>query len=145
MFTDTQINPSHTAALATLNGTDLNNLAFQAKLRGDFQEAERIYLLAIEVKERYLEPNSTITAISQNMLGEVYIKMGKIEEAERQLKRAMTARNEAGTAFDAAVTRENLAQLSEMKGKMSEAKELRLRVRVSKLIMTSTSVYIASA
>ncbi|KAF9494478.1 hypothetical protein BDN71DRAFT_980569 [Pleurotus eryngii] len=127
MFTNIHVNPSPSSAMATFEGIDLNNQAYQAKLRGDFPEAERLYLSAIDVKERHLGPNAITTALSQNALGEVYLQMGKMEEAEDNLTKALAVRSAGGPPFDAAVTRENLAQLAEMKGQMSQAKALRLR------------------
>ncbi|KAG9219668.1 hypothetical protein CCMSSC00406_0006010 [Pleurotus cornucopiae] len=127
MFTNFHVIPSPSSAMATFEGIDLNNQAYQAKLRGDFPEAERLYLSAIDVKERHLGPNAITTALSRNALGEVYLQMGKMEEAEDNLTKVLAVRSAGGPPFDAAVTRENLAQLAEMKGQMSQAKALRLR------------------
>ncbi|KAJ8697482.1 hypothetical protein PTI98_004285 [Pleurotus ostreatus] len=61
------------------------------------------------------------------MFGEAYLKMGKIEEAIDNLKKAMAMMSESGvSSFNAAVTREDVAQLAEMKGEVGEAKALRL-------------------
>ncbi|KAF9494458.1 hypothetical protein BDN71DRAFT_978240 [Pleurotus eryngii] len=122
-----QVNPSVNAAVAAFEASDLNTQAYQAQRSGNLQEAERLYLLAIELKERSSGPNTMTVATSRGMLGEVYLKMGKIEEAEDNLKKAMAVISESGaSSFNAAVTRENLAQLAEMKGEMGEAKALRL-------------------
>ncbi|KAF4574279.1 hypothetical protein EYR36_005612 [Pleurotus pulmonarius] len=126
MFANIQFNPTPSAAMATFEGIDLNNQAYQAKVRGDFTEAERLYLRAIEVKERHLGPSAITTALSRNALGEVYLQMGRMAEAEDNLTKALEVRNAGGPPFDAAVTRENLAQLAEMRGRMSDAKALRL-------------------
>ncbi|KAL4260091.1 polyprenol kinase family protein [Pleurotus pulmonarius] len=126
MFANIQFNPTPSAAMATFEGIDLNNQAYQAKVRGDFTEAERLYLRAIEVKERHLGPSAITTALSRNALGEVYLQMGRMVEAEDNLTKALEVRTAGGPPFDAAVTRENLAQLAEMRGRMSDAKALRL-------------------
>lgn len=54
--------------------------------------------------------------------------MGKLDEAESNLKKAIATRNGAGAqyAFDAAVSRENLAQVYEARRDLQKAKETRL-------------------
>ncbi|KAG9219651.1 hypothetical protein CCMSSC00406_0006027 [Pleurotus cornucopiae] len=121
------LNPSINTADAAFEASEFNTQAYQAQQSRTLQEAERLYLLAIELKERSSGPNSMTVVTSRGMLCEVYLKMGKIEEADYNLKEAMAVMNESGTlSFNAAVTRENLAQLAEMKGEMGEAKALRL-------------------
>lgn len=140
MFTNFHVIPSPSSAMATFEGIDLNNQAYQAKLRGDFPEAERLYLSAIDVKERHLGPNAITTALSRNALGEVYLQMGKMEEAEDNLTKVLAVRSAGGPPFDAAVTRENLAQLAEMKGQMSQAKALRLRGAPNTIVCANSDV-----
>jgi tetratricopeptide (TPR) repeat protein len=126
------INPSPEvaqAAQAAEAERNLNEQALQLSGRGDLHGAVRLHLQAIELKERRLGEDSVSVAISRNALGELYVRMGKYEDAEANLKKAVTIRNAAGPthAFDAAVSRENLAALYETKDKFLEAKELRLQ------------------
>lgn len=111
---------------ATSQGTRLNNLALQAEQSGDLVRAENLHLEALAIKEMGLGPNSLSTAISQNALGELYITLGRLDDAETYLRKAIAIRNHAGPAFDAAVSRENLAQLYELRGDLKQAKEIRL-------------------
>ncbi|KDQ28651.1 hypothetical protein PLEOSDRAFT_1102690 [Pleurotus ostreatus PC15] len=93
-----QVNPSINTAVAAFEASELNTQAYQAQRSGNLQEAERRYLLAIELKEPYL-------------------KMGKKEEAADNLTRAKAAISETETSsFNAAVTREDFAQIAQMKG-----------------------------
>ncbi|KAL4262912.1 MUB1/samB family protein [Pleurotus pulmonarius] len=122
-----QVNPPINAAVAAFDTFELNTQAYQAQRAGNLEEAERLFLHTIELKERHSGPNSVTVATSRGMLGEVYLKMGKIEEAEYNLKKAMEVMSQTGaSSFNTAITRENLAQLAEMKGDMGEAKALRL-------------------
>ncbi|RDB29550.1 hypothetical protein Hypma_015534 [Hypsizygus marmoreus] len=126
MYQDFAINPSPAYANATIQGSNLNQQALQAERNGDLQLAERLHLQAIAVKESGLGRNAVSTALSRNALGELYIKMGRLDEAEDNLKKAIAVRNHAGPAFDAAVSRDNLAQLYELRGNFKAAKDIRL-------------------
>ncbi|KAI0052887.1 hypothetical protein FA95DRAFT_1553186 [Auriscalpium vulgare] len=53
--------------------------------------------------------------------------MGRLNDAEDQLNKALDVRSKIGPPFDAAVTRENLAQLYEMRGNIEASKEMRMR------------------
>ncbi|KDQ63533.1 hypothetical protein JAAARDRAFT_75870 [Jaapia argillacea MUCL 33604] len=109
-----------------MQGTSLNNQALQLDREGDLEGALRLHLQALDVKERGYGPDHTATAITRNALGELYMRMGKLDEAEENLKIAIRIRDNRRAAFDAAVSRENLAQLYEMKGNLREAKDIRL-------------------
>lgn len=52
--------------------------------------------------------------------------MSKLVEAEDNLKKVLEVRRRKGDPFDGAVTRENLAQVSEMRGDLRGAREMRL-------------------
>jgi len=123
---ETAINPSATFTTAILQGGQLNSQALQAECSGDLVHAEHLYLEAIAIKERGLGPNAISTALSRNALGELYIKLGRLDDAAENLKKAVAVRNHAGPAFDAAVSRENLAQLYEIQQDLKLAKETRL-------------------
>lgn len=126
MYSDFAINPSPDHASATINGTEYNNQALQASSRGDFATAERLHLQAIKVKEAGLGTDAVSTALSYNAIGELYLEMKKLDKAEEYLSKSAAIRNIKGPPFDGAVTRENLAQLEELKGNLPKAKEIRL-------------------
>ncbi|KAA1471499.1 hypothetical protein DENSPDRAFT_837502 [Dentipellis sp. KUC8613] len=127
MNTDLIVNPDAGFANATMTGSSLHNQGYAFEARGDFAKAESAYLRAIEVKESGFGPGNKSTAVSQNTLGELYIKMDRLSEAEEMLQRALKIRNETGPQFDAAVTRENLGHLYEKQGDLLKAKEIRLQ------------------
>lgn len=122
----TTMNPSAAATSAILRGSQLNNQALEAERDGDLLRAESLHLEAIAIKEKGVDPDAVSTALSRNALGELYIKLGRVDDAEVNLKKAVAIRNHAGPAFDAAVSRENLAQLYEIRENLKLAKETRL-------------------
>lgn len=106
---------------------ELNNEGLRLSGAGDFAGAERLHLKALDIKLRGMGPTAFSTSISYNELGETYIKMRELEKAESNLKKAIEIRNMyPDNAFDAAVSRENLAQVYEMRGDLAKAKETRL-------------------
>lgn len=123
---DLSINPSSKRTAAIIKGTEYNNKALQASYNGDFATAERLHLDAIRVKEAGLGTDAVGTALSYNAIGELYLKMKQPDKAEEYLLKAVAIRNVEGDPFDGAVSRENLAQLEELKGNLSKAKEVRL-------------------
>jgi hypothetical protein len=70
--------------------------------------------------------NSEGSALTRNAIGELYFRTGRDDDAESMLKKAVSVRERVGTALDAAVSRENLAQVYEHKGNMALAREIRV-------------------
>ena len=104
-----------------------NNEALRLSRAGDLAGAERLHLKALDVKLRNMGPTAFSTSISYNELGETYLKMRELEKAESNLKKAIEIRSMYPTyAFDAAVSREYLAQVYEMRGDLVKAKKTRL-------------------
>ncbi|KAF8974042.1 hypothetical protein BDZ97DRAFT_2053638 [Flammula alnicola] len=126
MNMDITVNPSLLQSDAVRTGSQLNNQALAATRNGDLATAERLNLEAIATKERGLGLDHPTTALSYNALGELYLKQKRLDEAENYLMKAVAIRNVKGAAFDAAVSRENLAQLQELRGDLVKAKEIRL-------------------
>ncbi|KAF8898753.1 hypothetical protein BD779DRAFT_1485395 [Infundibulicybe gibba] len=121
----TTFNPGPGVLEASDRGVKLNSEALLAERNGDLALAERLHLQAIEVKEG--GPDKASLAISRNALGELYIKLNRLTEAEDNLRKAIDIRSSiASQAYDAAVSRENLGQLYELKGMLNEAREIRL-------------------
>ncbi|KAL0951204.1 hypothetical protein HGRIS_007930 [Hohenbuehelia grisea] len=104
-------NPGPLASAAVMQGSDLQNRGLQAEKDGDFEEAEQLYLQAIQIREQGLGSDSVTTALTRNALGELYLKMGRLDDAETNLNLALGVRSTSGPPFDAAVTRETLGQL----------------------------------
>ncbi|CAL1695602.1 unnamed protein product [Somion occarium] len=86
---------------------------------------EQQYKAAIATREFLLGPSDPATAKCYNGLGDLYIKLGRLEEAEEYLSRALQVRS-SGPLFDAAVTRDNLGCIYEMKGDIQKAREMRI-------------------
>ena len=122
--THVHINPSPLLPLAL----SLHNKAFQARERGDYATAERLWIEVLAIKDAHTPggPDSEGSALTRNAMGELYFRMGRYDDAEMMLTKAVSVREKVGTTFDAAVSRENLAQVYEHKGKMALAKETRV-------------------
>lgn len=122
----TTIHSSESMAVAQ-EAVALNNEGLRLSETGDFAGAERLHLKALDIKLRGMGPSAFSTSISYNELGETYIRMHELEKAESNLKKAIEIRNMyPNHAFDAAVSREYLAQVYEMRGDLVKAKETRL-------------------
>jgi len=120
--------PSESApgsAAAVLQATQLNNEALIAERNGDLSNAERLHLRALNIKINGRVGDVGV-ALTQNALGELYLKMGNLDKAEEFLKKAVDVRNNQGNAFDAAVSRENLAQVYEARNDLKEALQTRM-------------------
>jgi hypothetical protein len=83
------------------------------------------YLRSLNLKLQHFGENAVTTSLSHNALGELYIAMNRLDDAERHLGLAVTIRNAEGPTFDAAVSRENLAVVCEMRGNLVAAKQMR--------------------
>ncbi|KAI0309168.1 hypothetical protein OF83DRAFT_1179943 [Amylostereum chailletii] len=121
------VNPNAPQAVATSEASRMQNEAMALEARGDLAGAERLILRAIEIRNQAFGAGNNYVAINQNSLGEIYIKMGRLDEAESVLKSALETRTRMNNAFDAGVTRENLAQLYEARGDAKAAHEMRMR------------------
>lgn len=121
------INPSPGYAFAVMKASELNNKAFGIVERnGDLATAEPLLLEAMTINEATHGIDHSTTALAYNALGELYVKMVRLDEAEPYLNKAIEIRNAKGLLFDAAVSRENLAQLYEARGNFVKAKGIRL-------------------
>lgn len=122
---------------------NLNNRALQHSQNGDWSGAERMHLEALELKMQSMGPNAYSTSTTHSALGELYLKMNRLDEAEAQLHKAVTIRNvQPGPAsFDTAVSRESLAQVYEAKGDLKKAKETRLSAGKLNIACAHEKVY----
>ncbi|KZT02694.1 uncharacterized protein LAESUDRAFT_684918 [Laetiporus sulphureus 93-53] len=122
------VNPSPAAAKATMEGAQYNNMGRQLSEAGDLSGAEQMHLRAIKVKERSLGTEHIKTALSYNAIGELYTKMGRLDDAKEFLQKSVRIRDASRNPvdeLDAAGSRENLAIVYEMQGNLHRAKELR--------------------
>lgn len=113
----------------------------QLETQGDLVGAERLHLQALKLKEKELGLNHITTAISWNAMGELYIKLETLADAEEYLNKALRVRKTNGPASDAAVTRDNLAQISEMRGQLQKARDMRLSGAPKNLTCSNHRVY----
>jgi tetratricopeptide (TPR) repeat protein len=124
-YFDMQINPSPIYAAAKMQAIQYNNEGLALKERGQYDAAEKKYLKALDLKLMHVGQNEITTALSHNALGELYIAMNRLDEAEKHLELAVKIRNADGPTFDAAASRENLAIVYEMRGDLLAAKRMR--------------------
>ncbi|TVY27166.1 hypothetical protein LHYA1_G004691 [Lachnellula hyalina] len=99
----------------------LNNQAIQLERAGNYVGAEAKYLEALEIKLAGPVEHLVSVAITRNGLGELYIKMGKLDEAQEQLEKAVFEREIECENFDTACTRDSLGRLFETKGDFEKA------------------------
>ena len=125
MHFNAHINPSPNYALAMGEAIQNNNEGLALKQRGMYEDAEKKYLKALDLKLTHIGENAITTALSHNALGELYIAMNRLDDAEKHLDLAVKIRNADGPTFDAATSRENLAIIYEMRGDLKAAKQMR--------------------
>ena len=125
MHLNTHVNPTPAYAMAMGEAIQNNNEGLALKQSGQYAAAEQKYLRALEIKLNHIGENAITTALSHNALGELYIAMDRLDDAERHLEIAVRIRNGDGPTFDAATSRENLAIVYEMRGNLAAAKQMR--------------------
>jgi tetratricopeptide (TPR) repeat protein len=123
---------SQQAAQAGQEAIALQNMGLQYERTGDFAGAERAFLRSLELKQLACAPGAATFGITHNSLGELYLAMGpaRLGDADTQLQRAHAVREALAAqsvqhAFDAAVTRENLARVAECRGDREGARRMR--------------------
>ncbi|KAG8898330.1 hypothetical protein FRB99_007504 [Tulasnella sp. 403] len=124
-FMNVMYNPSSRAAADLMEAVGLNSEGLALFRAGDYAGAEVCHQQALDLKLHASGPDDVGVALSRNALGEQQLRQGKLAEAEENLKEAVRIRNGRGPAFDAAVSRENLAQVYEAQGRWTEAREIR--------------------
>lgn len=121
------INPSVSQAVAIGDATSLNNMGRSLYNQKRYAEAEALYQQSLQLKLAHLGANSHAVAIAYNALGEVYIKLRRLDEAEETLQKAVTIVTNLNSTHDTAYYRENLAKVYEMRGDLPKARDERLR------------------
>ncbi|KAH6662263.1 hypothetical protein B0J14DRAFT_496214 [Halenospora varia] len=112
--------------MANFHAAGLNNEATQLEMAGDFAASEAKYLEALQIRRSAPGIPDISVALTLNALGELYLKMGRLDDAERMLIDADAIRSDEDD-FDCACTRDNIGRLYEMKGDFDKAKEWRLK------------------
>ncbi|KZT42140.1 hypothetical protein SISSUDRAFT_108490 [Sistotremastrum suecicum HHB10207 ss-3] len=119
---------------ANTRAVEFSNRAFQAVRLGDHQTALSLHRQALALKLRAYPETSVQAALTFNGLGESLIALGEFLAAEEVLSKALRVYDYEeygglgqGTRFDAAVARENMAQVREAQGRFADAVELRKR------------------
>ncbi|TVY32501.1 hypothetical protein LSUB1_G007756 [Lachnellula subtilissima] len=120
----------------------LNNQAIQLEGAGNYVGAETKHLEALEMKLAGPLENPVAVAITRNGLGELYIKMGKLDEAQEQLEKAAFVR-ETWDNFDTACTRDNLGRLFETRGDSEKAIHWRTKGAPNHMICSHSDVSIS--
>lgn len=98
--------------------------------QGRFKEAEKMYLRALQGKEKAWGPDHTSTLSTVNNLGALYTSLGRLDEAEKMYLRALQGYEKAlgqqavKTYIPALNTALNMAALFQRTGRSKEAKLL---------------------
>lgn len=112
-----------------LDSFGLTNQAFSLVRSGDLVGAERLLLQALDVKTKGFGGQSPQVAATLHALAEVEMRLGKMADAERNLRSAVAIRADSDKHNDlveGAKSRELLAQILEAAGNLSGAKAVRL-------------------
>ena len=98
--------------------------------QGRFDEAEKMYLRALQGKEKAWGPEHTSTLDTVNNLGLLYADLGRLDEAEKMYLRALTGYKKAlgkeavKKYVPALNTAQNMGILFQQTSRMKEAEEL---------------------
>ncbi|KAH7012600.1 uncharacterized protein B0I36DRAFT_378335 [Microdochium trichocladiopsis] len=97
--------------------------------QGKLDEAEKMYLRALDGREKALGPDHTSTLQTVNNLGLLYKNQGKLGEAEKMYLRALDGKEKAlGPDHTSTLdTVNNLGNLYSDRGKLGEAEKMYLR------------------
>lgn len=123
----THSNPTRASFFDLLKSVDNHNDGVDFAAIGQYGAAEQAYLKALELKHKTIGEDSVSTANTHHWLGLLYITTNRLDDAERHLAIALRIRNEDenGPKVDAALSRENLAFVYEMRGDLFAAKQMR--------------------
>ena len=125
-FLNVQANPTVQDCLILNEAVNWNNNGRECSRRGDHAAAVACHRRALEMKLAQWGDTKATTAISYNALGEALTQLGRLDEAEYNLKKAIPIAMRLNPVLDQAGYRENLAVVYEMKGDLEKAKEIRL-------------------
>lgn len=116
--------PDFDAALT--EALSLSSKARQLDARGSHTEAEQLLHRALALVEpRAPSADSTVAAL-WNSLGELYLHMGRLDDAERWFAKSLDASMAAREFKEITNTRENLARVSKARSELLKAQALRM-------------------
>ncbi|KAI0374204.1 hypothetical protein BV20DRAFT_1118249 [Pilatotrama ljubarskyi] len=104
----------------------LSSKARQLDARGNYHEAERLLHRALELVEPHKPASDSTVAALWNALGEIYLHMGRLDDAERWLHKSLDVSVAVRDFKEIATTRENLARVSQARSELLKAKALRM-------------------
>jgi tetratricopeptide (TPR) repeat protein len=112
-----------------LTANVLNNLAQVHREQRKYQEAETEYKRCIEISEQLLGPSHPEIAITRGSLGMLYMRMGRLPEAEDQLVESLRITEAARPVMAGRIVRilHILTAVYERQGKWSEAEDVLAR------------------
>jgi len=118
-------------AFASIGDSNQASTLFTA---GRYREAIEMHKKVLATKVRAHGDESVPVALTYNAMGESYLKMGSLVEAEEVFLKALHVRDDKafgglglGPRNDAAATRDNIGQLREAQGRFEEARNIRLK------------------
>ncbi|KAI0825166.1 hypothetical protein BC628DRAFT_1419525 [Trametes gibbosa] len=104
----------------------LGSKARQLDARGNHTEAEQLLYRALELLEPRTPATDTIVAVLWNSLGELYLHMGRLDDAERWFVKSLDVSVTTREFKEITTTRENLARVSKARGELLKAQALRM-------------------
>ena len=121
------ISSDHLEEKDVLNAMNMLGLLYSDQ--GKLEEAEKMYIRALQGYEEALGPKHTFTLNTVNNLGILYSDQGKLEEAEKMYIRALQGKEEAlGPKHTSTLnTINNLGLLYSDQGKLDEAEKMYIR------------------
>ena len=109
--------------------------------RGNHCEAERLLLRALEIMEPRTPSSDTAVASLWNSLGEVYLHMGRLDDAERWLNKSLDVSVATRDFKEITSTRETLARVSQARSELLKAKALRMLGAPDDMRCSNSGVY----
>lgn len=107
----------------------MNSVATLLSMQGQFTAAEKLFKKVLSFKQAKLGPEHISTLSTLNSLGNMYLNVESLDEAEKILLQAMAGYEKSG--FDSSSSlapMNNLGQLYYTLGKLDEAEQMFLRV-----------------
>lgn len=90
-----------------MQASALNNEANGLEMSGDYDGAEKKFLESLNLKVAAVGQDSIQVALSRNALGELYLKMDRLDDAQQMLEDADRVRSRKSTfLFDKSANQE---------------------------------------
>ncbi|KAH9944414.1 uncharacterized protein BXZ73DRAFT_96903 [Epithele typhae] len=115
-----------TSDAALEEAASLSTKARQLGARGSYYEAERLFHQALELVSPSTPSTSPTFARLSNGLGETYLHMGRLDDAEQWFSKSLDVSVAIREFAEIASSRENLARVQRAKRELFKAKALRM-------------------